>query len=65
MVLNDNNGPVEFNEQGQAIVALSKAMFAGNMDDVFEILGKHMDENDLQVSEKAILEFTSKGRIST
>ncbi|MCP4936177.1 MAG: hypothetical protein GY927_18735 [bacterium] len=63
MEVNDNNS-AEFTEQGQTIVALSKAMFAGDMETVFEVIGKYMDENNLQISEKVILEFKSKGRIS-
>lgn len=63
MEVNDNNS-AEFTEHGQTIVALSKAMFAGDMETVFEIIGKHMDENNLQVTEKVISEFKSKGRIS-
>ena len=64
MEAKDSNDDLDFPENGQAVVALSKALFADDMDSVFEIIGKHMDQKNLRISEKMISEFRLKGRIS-
>jgi len=64
MKTEDNENKVDLTTKGTLVVSMSKALFIGNIDDVFEILGRYMDENDLKVSARAIADYEKAGRIS-
>lgn len=50
--------------QGTLVVAVTRALFASDIEKVFDILGNHMDENRLKVSAEMIAEYEKAGRIA-
>lgn len=50
-------------EEGRLVVHLTKALFASDVDEVFRILGRHMDKHRLKVSIDVIDEYHLAGRI--
>lgn len=54
----------ELTEQGGLVVALSKALFADDIDATFRILGEHMDKHGLKVSKIVLDEYRNAGRVA-
>lgn len=49
---------------GRLVVSLSKALFETDIERVFDILGKYLDENQLTVSAEMIVQYQKAGRIA-
>jgi len=54
---------VELTEEAALVIALSRDLFAKDIDAVFNKLGEHMDRHGLKVSETAFAEFRQTGRV--
>lgn len=55
--------PVELTEEAMLVVALTKALFAKDIDEVFRTLGRHLDKHRLMVSKEVIDEYHLAKRI--
>lgn len=53
----------ELTTKGSLVVSMTKALFSGDIDNVFEILGSYMDDNNLKVSARTIADYEKAGRI--
>ena len=58
-----DNDDAKLTEEGALVVALSRALFAKDVDLVFRKLGEHMDRNGLKVSETVLDEYRTAGRV--
>ena len=63
MKTESNENKVDLTTEGALVVSMSKALFIGNIDDVFDILGCYMDDHDLKVSASTIADYEQAGRI--
>jgi len=57
--------PVELTEEAQVVVALTQALYAKQIDEVFRILGRHLDKYKLQVSYEVMEEYHIAKRIKS
>lgn len=54
---------VELTEEAMLVVELTRVLYKREIDEVFRILGSHMDKQLLQVSRDVLEEFELAGRI--
>ncbi len=54
---------VELTEEAMLVVELTRVLYKREIDEVFRILGRHMDKQRLQVSRDVFEEFELAGRI--
>jgi len=54
---------VELTEEAMLVVELTRVLYKREIDEVFRILGRHMDKQLLQVSRDVLEEFELAGRI--
>ena len=54
---------VQLTEEAMLVVELTRALYKREIDEVFRILGRHMDKQRLQVSGDVLEEFELAGRI--
>lgn len=53
----------ELTQEAKLVVELTKALFKKDIDEMFRILGRHLDKHRLQVSSDVLQEFEIAGRI--
>ncbi|MFK5980818.1 MAG: hypothetical protein QM488_18240 [Rhizobiaceae bacterium] len=63
MKTESNENKVDLTTKGTLVVSMSKALFIGNIDEVFDVLGGYMDEHGLKVSARTIADYEKAGRI--
>lgn len=62
--MTQENKEAELTEQGALVVALSKALFADDINSAFRMLGNHMDQHGLKVSKIVLDEYQNAGRVA-
>jgi len=63
MIAEERKQSVELTEEAALVIALSRDLFAKDVDAVFRKLGEHMDRHGLKVSKSAFAEFRQMGRV--
>lgn len=59
----NENKSVELTEEAKVIVELTRALYTNEIDEVFRILGRHLDKHQLKVSEDILDEYKKAGRV--
>ncbi|MGB7334444.1 MAG: hypothetical protein WBD01_01525 [Salaquimonas sp.] len=62
-MVEESEQSLELTEEASLVIALSRDLFAKDVDAVFRKLGEHMDRHGLKISETAFAEFRQTGRI--
>lgn len=57
--------PAELTEEAMLVVELTRALFKDDVDEVFRILGRHLDKRRLQISPDIMREYELASRIRT
>ncbi len=63
MIAEESKPSIELTEEAALVIALSRDLFAKDVDAVFRKLGEHMDRHGLKVSKSAFAEFRQMGRV--
>ena len=57
--------PAELTEEAMLVVELTRSLFKDDVDEVFRILGRHLDKRRLQISADVMREYELASRIRT
>jgi len=62
--MESNENKALITDKGTVVIDLTKALFEGKIETVFDVIGNYLDKNELKVSEEMITSYRRAGRIA-